>query len=154
MLPAMARSSFSRVPSRLPNACTSMTTGSTMRSRISSTASLTSGRVATVIAADIFAAENGRRLRWESGVAGRGADLLHLGAARSAECVEFLTMDSRLLRQVGAAAIHATSAEAGRQPLGIRVALPGDTICLPQEYRQRKLFGGGTPPHPDTAPAT
>ncbi len=97
---------------------------------------LTSGEVVELIEADIFVAEDARRLCWDHGLRLRGADGIHLASAIGTSCLEFLTTDRRIADQ----ATRFGNAVSKLREIGINVIRASQTQCLPNEYRTDDLF--------------
>ena len=90
---------------------------------------LTSGQYTVLVQPTPFIAENGRDLRWQHNIMLRGADYLHVACGLAVECREFLTTDEKILSQA-----------TGIENLGMRIAFPGDTVLLPETYRQGDML--------------
>jgi predicted nucleic acid-binding protein len=92
---------------------------------------LTSGQYTKLISDDPFIAADSQDLRWTHGIKLSGADALHVAAAISIKCVEFVTTDDKgpikYAEKIGA--------------LGLRVIHPAQTKVLPEKYKQTEMFG-------------
>jgi hypothetical protein len=89
---------------------------------------LMSGQYVRLVQMTPFIAQDARDLRWNHGIALRGADSIHVSSALAMKCEEFLSTNGRLVRvgQHGA-----TLAK-----LGLQVRNGRDTQCLPEKYKQ------------------
>jgi predicted nucleic acid-binding protein len=92
---------------------------------------LMSGQYVRLVQLTPFIAVDARDLRWNHGMAIRGADAIHVASALAMKCEEFLSSNGRLAR-LGLAGTTLAK-------LGLHVRSGKDTQCLPEKYRQLKL---------------
>lgn len=98
---------------------------------------LTSGSVVELLEADVFVAEEARRLYWDRDVRVKGADGLHLATAMIHDCREFLTTDDRIRDQ----SRKFGQAVPKLRTIGINVVRASETRYLPDNYRTPDMFG-------------
>jgi predicted nucleic acid-binding protein len=82
---------------------------------------LTSGRIVQIITDSIFIAEQARDLRWKHQICLSGADSHHVSTALEAGCEEFITFDSKILKNADKL-----------KRLGLRVIKADETHLLPK----------------------
>jgi predicted nucleic acid-binding protein len=97
---------------------------------------LMSGRVVTLVSADLFVAEEARRLRWDYNLSLAGADAIHLASAKLVKCSEFVTTDGHLRKQ------KIQSAKTVLEDNFIKIIRASQTRLLPREYRQADMLRG------------
>lgn len=100
---------------------------------------LTSGKILSLISADLFIAERARDLRWDDNITLKPLDAIHLASAIDAECEEIWTGDHFGKQDKEARKVLSND-------LGVRIVLPKETSLLPPEYKQRSLFPKKSPP--------
>ena len=89
-----------------------------------------SGKVVHLVEPTIFISEAARDLKWEHDISKMGgADAIHLATAIDRKCVEFLTVEQKVLDQIGKI-----------NKLGITPLLPSKTTVLPNRYKEMDLF--------------
>jgi hypothetical protein len=95
---------------------------------------LMSGQYVNLVQMTAFIAQDARDLRWNYGIALRGADSIHVASALAIKCEEFLSANGRLTR---------LSQHNNRLTnLGLQARNGRDTQCLPDRYRQLGLDDG------------
>lgn len=90
---------------------------------------LMSGQYVQLVQPTPFIGADARDLRWNHGIALRGADLMHVASGFSLKAAEFLTTDEKIAKA-------ATAIEAR----GMQVLVPSKTAYLPARYRQGDIF--------------
>ncbi len=97
---------------------------------------LMSGQYVRLVQMTPFIAVDARDLRWNHGIALKGAESIHVSSTLAMKCEEFLSANNRLAR------IDRHSVRLAK--LGIQVRAGRDTVCLPDKYRQLGLDDGET----------
>ena len=100
---------------------------------------LTSGKHVTLIEPDVFVAEDAQQLRWKHGIKLSGADALHVAAAMSANCTEFMTTDGE--RDTAEKKKKIIGQASALRKLGLLVIKPSQTGLLSDEYLQTAIPG-------------
>lgn len=90
---------------------------------------LISGQYLSLIQDTILVAERACNLRWAHGICMGGPDSLHAASALELSCDEFLTFDR-----------HFHKKKTEFDAIGLRVCMPRNTLCLPDEYRQENFL--------------
>jgi len=90
---------------------------------------LMSGQYITLIQDTALVAERARNLRWVHGICMSGPDSVHAASALELSCDEFLSFDRTFHKK-----------KKQLEEIAVRVCLPHNTQCLPDEYRQDGLL--------------
>lgn len=117
--------------------CTNLGDGKPLSEETKNTidAFLTFGTVVDLIEADIFVAEEARRLYWNHDVRLKGADAIHVATGIIERCAEFITTDRKILHQ--GSRFTKSLPDLKKH---IRVRRASQTNILPNEYRTGDLF--------------
>jgi predicted nucleic acid-binding protein len=92
---------------------------------------LMSGQYVRLVQMTPFIATDARGLRWNHGLALKGADSVHVASALAMKCEELLTGNGRITR------LGAFDTRLAR--IGLQVRNGRDTVCLPERYKQLRL---------------
>ncbi len=94
---------------------------------------LTSGQYVMLLQPTVFIAEDARDLRWKHKISLRGSDLIHIASAMERKCHEYLTGEFQTKSPEDKVKI---------EKLDLSIRRPGESLYLPNHYRQGDFLGG------------